>query len=329
MSKTPVWQMIRDAVDSIGGDVIAISDIIKHITAKYGRVNEGTIRAQALACTVNRQSRTGMPENHRPRIANSKYDFLYSLGRGIVTKYDPIKHGVWEIAEQDGSRIVRRVNDTVSPLKQDQLPRGSSRTIRKVANNRLDIESPNRDAVLRYIKAWDDLEGYKAQEKALNKLFHEFCPDNKHLDDVLLKTTALNAFYATNIYNVYAMAKHIVSLNIDDRLDQGDMTLVTDIASGHGVRNARTGKEICFYSFATKYCSHHRPLLFPIYDSYVDKLLTYLRDVDHFSEFNNEDLRNIVAFKEIILKLRDYYGLNEFSLKEIDRYLWQYGKEKF
>lgn len=329
MSKIPVWQMIRDAVDSIGGDLIAISDIIKHITAKYERVNEGTIRAQALACTVNRQSRTGMPENHRPRIANSKYDFLYSLGRGIVTKYDPIKHGVWEIAEQDGSRIVRQIKGIASPLKLDESQQNTSPINKKWAEKRSDIESPSHKAVLHYIKAWEALEGYKAQEIALNKLFHEFCPDNKHLEDVLLKTAALNAFYATNIYNVYAMAKHIVSLNIDDRLDRGDMTLVTDIASGHGVRNARTGKEICFYSFATKYCSHHRPLLFPIYDSYVDKLLTYLRDVDHFAEFNNANLRNSVTFKEIILKLRDYYGLNEFTLKEIDRFLWQYGKEKF
>lgn len=100
------------------------------------------------------------------------------------------------------------------------------------------------------------------------------------------------------------------------------MTLVTDIASGSGVRNARTGKEICFYSFATKHCSHHRHLLFPIYDSYADKLLTYLRDVDNFAEFNNEYLRYSVTFKEIILKFRDYYGLNEFTLKEIGRYLW-------
>ncbi len=329
MSKIPVWQMIRDAVDSIGGDVIAISDIIKHITAKYGRVNEGTIRAQALAYTVNRQSRTSMPENHKPRVANGKYDFLYALDRGVVTKYDPIKHGVWEIAEQDGRRIVRQVNGTVLALKPNESQHNISPMNRRRAEKRSDIESPSRKAVLHYIKAWEALEGYKAQENALNKLFHEFCPDNKHLEDVLLKTAALNAFYATNIYNVYAMAKHIVSLNIDDRLDRGDMTLVTDIASGHGVRNARTGKEICFYSFATKYCSHHRPLLFPIYDSYVDKLLTYLRDVDHFAEFNNADLRNSVTFKEIILKLRDYYGLNEFTLKEIDRFLWQYGKEKF
>lgn len=31
-----------------------------------------------------------------------------------------------------------------------------------------------------------------------------------------------------------------------------------------------------FYSFATKYCSHHNPLDYTIYDSYVDKNITWL-----------------------------------------------------
>lgn len=62
---------------------------------------------------------------------------------------------------------------------------------------------------------------------------------------------------------------------------------------------------------------------------YVDKFLTHLRDVDHLAEFNNDDLRDAEQFKEVVLKLLDFYNLNEFSLKQVDRYLWQYGKEKF
>ncbi len=328
-SKTPVWQMIREAVDALDSEVITVADIIDLVKSRYGSVNEGTIRAQALACTVNRQSRVHMPENHKSRIANGQYDFLFSVGHGKVVKYIPAKHGVWEIAEEDGKRIVKMVISSALPSEPVKAPETVVLKQRKAKNKRPDIESPTRDAVLFYNKAWDDLESYRAQESALNKLFHEFCPDNKHLDNVLLKTTALNAFYATNIYFEYAVAKHIVSLDIDERINRGDITLVTDIASGHGVKNKRTGKEICFYSFATKYCSHHRPLLFPIYDSYVDKLLTHLRDVDHFAEFNNDELRDAERFKEIVLKLRDFYNLNEFSLKQVDRYLWQYGKKMF
>ena len=31
----------------------------------------------------------------------------------------------------------------------------------------------------------------------------------------------------------------------------------------------------------------------------------------------------------ILLKFREYYGLQEFSLKELDKYLWQFGKFYF
>jgi len=36
-----------------------------------------------------------------------------------------------------------------------------------------------------------------------------------------------------------------------------------------------------------------------------------------------------LKFKNIIIAFREYYGLDEFNLKEIDQYLWQLGKEYF
>lgn len=87
MTKTPKWKMVQEAVLSIGGEAISMAEIRKFIRERYGDVNEGTIRAQTIACTVNRQSRVGMPENQKPRIASGKYDFLYTVGRGLVTLY--------------------------------------------------------------------------------------------------------------------------------------------------------------------------------------------------------------------------------------------------
>ena len=49
------------------------------------------------------------------------------------------------------------------------------------------------------------------------------------------------------------------------------------------------GKQKNFYSFATKYCSHHRPYDYAIYDSYVDKVLRHFRNVDGFSDFTDAD----------------------------------------
>jgi hypothetical protein len=329
MYSKPVWQMVREAVNFIGGGAISNADIKKYISDHYGDVNNGTINAQIIVCCVNRKSRINFPENQRPRIANGQYDFLYYLGRGLVTLYDPNKHGEWEIAIQNGELVVKRLNNDSETYIPDVPDHRHiiKQTARQRGQIRLDIEKPNSEIVRRYLEKWDTLENYKAQESALNKLFRDICPENTDLDDVLLKVATLNTFYSTNIYNVFAVSRHIVSLDIDARLRQGDNSLVTDIASGHGLTNKRSGKEICFFSFATKYCSHHCPDFYPIYDNYVEDFLVYLRNVDGFAAF--QDLRDINIFKQTLLKLREFYLLESFSLKEIDQYLWQYGKEKF
>ncbi|MDD5602562.1 MAG: hypothetical protein PHG48_00580 [Eubacteriales bacterium] len=67
------------------------------------------------------------------------------------------------------------------------------------------------------------------QEEALNLLFFKLSPENKNISKILLKVSVLNDFYSTNIFKVYPVAKKIMSLNIDDRLQRGDVTLVDDI----------------------------------------------------------------------------------------------------
>ena len=82
-----------------------------------------------------------------------------------------------------------------------------------------------------------------------------------------------------------------------------------------------------FYSFATKYCSHHKPLDFPIYDSYVEKVLCHFRDQDGFASFRTPDLKDYARFKEVLIAFRSFYGLEEYNLKQIDKYIWQLGKK--
>jgi|BioPla2DNA2_1021312.scaffolds.fasta_scaffold04554_4 hypothetical protein len=332
MYEKPVWQMVKEAVTAIGGSSVSNAQIRDYIFDHYGAVNQGTINAQIIVCCVNRQSRINFPENHKPRTADGQYDFLYYVDRGLVTLYDPDRHGKWEIALQDGKPVVRRIDSSSSaniPSKLENEPTAIAHTSQRRDRLNHDIESPNRDIVKRYLEKWETLENYTAQERALNRLFGDICPQNTKLEDVLIKVATLNAFYSTNIYNVFQVARHIVKLNIDERLRRGDESLVMDIASGHGVVHGKSGKELSFYSFATKYCSHHNPEAYPIYDSFVEEFLVYLSKVDSFAVFRREDLRDITIFKRVLMKLRDFYGLQEFSLKQIDQYLWQYGKEKF
>ena len=187
------------------------------------------------------------------------------------------------------------------------------------------VPRPSCNEVKKYLLLWDSLENYSLQENALNKLFFQTYPQNKDIDDVLIKVSALNDFYSTNIFSPFQVAKHILGLKIDDRLQAGDVMLVNDLAKvamGNG-----TTKH--FYSFATKYCSHHKPLEFPIYDSYVDKLLRHFKRSDGFASFDNTDLKRYDTFKNVLIQFRNFYNLDKDSLKELDKYLWLLGKEKF
>ncbi len=189
----------------------------------------------------------------------------------------------------------------------------------------INIIRPSADQVSMYLKRWNTLDNYVLQESNLRKLFAKTYPKNVEMDDVLIKVCSLNDFYSTNIFSPFTVAKHIVDLDIDPRLANRDMTLVNDIAvvkvNGRKPRNN--------YSFATKYCSHHFPKDYPIYDSFVEKMLMHLMQVDKFYKFKKEDMKHYPAYHTVLMEFSRFYGLESFTLKEIDMYLWQAGKEYF
>lgn len=63
--------------------------------------------------------------------------------------------------------------------------------------------------------------------------------------------------------------------------------------------------------------------------SFVDEVLRYFRNRDSFSDFQDGDLKDYVKFKGILIDFRAFYGLDKFSLKQIDQYVWQLGKDYF
>ena len=50
---------------------------------------------------------------------------------------------------------------------------------------------------------------------------------------------------------------------------------------------------------------------------------------DKFSDFKQIDLKDFKKFKQIIKDFSEFYKLTKHNLKEIDKFLWIYGKEKF
>lgn len=184
---------------------------------------------------------------------------------------------------------------------------------------------PSKTEVEFWLERWNNLPNYVAQESSLEKLFQRTYPLNEDLNDVLIKVCSLNDFYSTNIFSPYSVAKHIVNLKIDAKLQNGNLEVVNEIAKiKMANKNFRN-----FYSFATKYCSHHKPEIYPIYDYFVGKVLVYFKQIDNFYDFSEKDFKIYPRYKEILINFRKYYDLVSFDLKQIDKYLWQIGKDAF
>ena len=186
------------------------------------------------------------------------------------------------------------------------------------------INTPCKKEVDFYLDKWNKLVKYYYQEESLNKLFFELMPENKKIEEILIKVSALNDFYSTNIFSTFDIAEQILNLDIDKRLKEGDSSLVSDI--GH---ISISDKSRYFYSFASKYCSHHQPDKFPVYDRYVDKVLMYFKKKDKFEKFIQKDLKDYSRFKEIIVSFAKKYNIDEYGFKDLDKYMWQLGKKHF
>jgi hypothetical protein len=194
------------------------------------------------------------------------------------------------------------------------------------------LQKPSNEFIKNYIDSFDNDNRISLADRSIKCLIEKF-PTNKNIEEILLKVIAINTLYSTSILDTIKMSQWILKCSIDADLNIGMTDLVNKIAIGHGIKSARTKsnlnkKEINFYSFASKYCSWHNHKSYPIYDSFVEKILVAYQKQDNFSNFKTIELKNFTIFKKVILDYISHYNLN-FSLKEIDKFLWAYGKEMF
>jgi|SRR3989344_2043989 len=185
---------------------------------------------------------------------------------------------------------------------------------------------PTKSEVEKYLDIWNDVENLHKTEEALRNLFKGCHANNKDGSDVLVKVYALNNAFNVFMLSQVRMAKHITNENIDDGLRLGDLAIIDKIRSGHGIRN-RHGTEINFYSFATKYCSFHKPDKYPLFDSNVRRALIYFKQNCENFTFNNADLRVYEKFVGIIQKFQETFDLQDFPFRDIDKYLYLVGRE--
>jgi hypothetical protein len=177
------------------------------------------------------------------------------------------------------------------------------------------------DLARRYVGKFDADPRVGAPDRALTDLISKF-PSNDQVESVLLKVSALNGLYSTNIFAVTDVAIHISKLGIDPLLAEGSLEAVDRIAwvelGGKRRRN---------YSFATKYCNWHASQHYPVYDMIVDELLWLYKQKNGFAHFRRMDLLDYSRFKQIVDSFRDSQGLSALNYKTMDKFLWSLGKE--
>jgi len=171
------------------------------------------------------------------------------------------------------------------------------------------IERPSQ-TLLNHVYQSGRREFFFRNESAIAKLFRTF-PENKKFDHVLLKVTTLSELGNSPLWDHYGVAKAIWLLDIDPLLNENSL----------GVIELITKVDAKLYSFATKYCNWHKPDIYPIYDAYVWNMLKIYKKQHQFLCFQQKDLRNYQTLVRVLNEFKSFYGLNEFSFKQIDRFL--------
>jgi len=92
--------MIEEAVDKLGE--ITAKDAKEYIRENYPKdnVNERTISAQIIACSVNHPSAHHYSNPHR---------FLFFMGNGRFRRYDMKKDGIMEITRTGARKIAEEI----------------------------------------------------------------------------------------------------------------------------------------------------------------------------------------------------------------------------
>ena len=75
--------------------------------------------------------------------------------------------------------------------------------------NKMVLQPPS-EIIQRYIDEFNNNQELTVVEEVMSELFGKYL-DNQNLRDILIKVTALNSLYNTNIYAIVKMAKHILN----------------------------------------------------------------------------------------------------------------------
>lgn len=173
------------------------------------------------------------------------------------------------------------------------------------------------------------LDMYVTKWHILNTMLFQQWHSNTKLEEVYLKAHTLNRYYSTNIFSILPIVQGLIHIpDIDQRLQNGDPTLVNDIAT---IIPGRTN-----YSFATKYCACHNPQAYPIYDNLVADFFNAIIKKGNLhcaainglsvTQVRNKMKTDYSFYKAVYTAFMQQYNLITLGYRDVDWYIWTAGK---
>ena len=172
-----------------------------------------------------------------------------------------------------------------------------------------------------------------SEENELNenflKLFKTFNDDKKKYD-VLIKVAALNKIYSTAIVNINPVVKQINEISRSAESNPKTITeyveLVDKISKVNWTNSKGENFERNNLSFASKYIHFSSNYKTPIYDSYIWIIIKGYLGQKNNEKISFENPKNFKEFYTVFEKFKIDLGLEHSSNYDIDKFLWQYGK---
>lgn len=174
-----------------------------------------------------------------------------------------------------------------------------------------------------------DSDGGNLVNESLSKLF-DCMNDESNRFEVSIKVAALNQLYSTAIQYITPVVNKIVCnipRDYKNLSENGYAALVDSISTATWVsptpekNHSRTN-----LSFASKYIHFLSNCKIPIYDSYIwIVMIGYLKQ-EKYEKYSFNPPENYEYFYQVFIKFKEHFNLQQKSNYEIDKFLWQYGK---
>jgi hypothetical protein len=186
--------------------------------------------------------------------------------------------------------------------------------------NEITIMNKFETALKKYLSVFVDQEMYFVNDVRNLELFAN-TPQNLKEEDIRTKVSAINNSDLRDLYIQDAMITHIHNLNIDNRLNSNDLSLVEDIAT-----ITVNGKTHHVLHFASAYCNYHKPDVFPIYSEQFHSFYKqYI--LENKLPLDPEKLTSYNVFTKALNHLNQELGVNEkMNYLQQRKFAWLYAE---